>query len=71
MACDELLRLRTQARQIKVKMDEQRRKAKVKAAVPRQNRPSGRSEYLPYLQRKLARLAARIDAHVAQHRCQE
>jgi hypothetical protein len=71
MSCDELLRLRTQARQVKLKMDDQRRKAQTKAAIPRQNRPSGKSEFLPYLQRKLARLSARIEAHVAEHQCQK
>lgn len=71
MPCDELLQLRSHATQIKNKIDEQRRKAKAKAAEPRHGRPSGKSEYVPYLQRKLSLLVARIEAHVAEHNCQK
>ncbi len=71
MACDELLQLRSQATQIKNKIDEQRRKARAKASEPRYGRPSGKSEYVPYLQRKLTRLASKIEAHMAAHKCQE
>ncbi len=71
MACEELLRLRSQATQIKSKMDEQRRKARANASDPRPGRPSGKSEYVPYLERKLERLAAQIEAHMAAHKCQE
>ncbi len=71
MPCDELLQLRSQATQIKVKIDEQRRKAKAKAEEARDGRPSGKSEYVPYLQRKLSRLASQIEAHMAAHKCQE
>jgi hypothetical protein len=71
MPCDELLQLRSKATQIKNRIDEQRRKARAKAAVPRPGRASGKSEYVPYLERKLSRLAARIEAHMAEHNCQE
>ncbi len=71
MACEELLRLRSQATQLKNKIHEQRRKAKAKASELRSGRPSGESEYVPYLQRKLARLAVEIEAHMAAHKCQE
>jgi hypothetical protein len=71
MPCDELLQLRSQATQIKIKINDQRRKARAKAAEPRAGRPSGKSEYVPYLQRKLSRLASKIEAHMAAHRCQE
>lgn len=71
MSCDELLLLRSQATQLKTKIDEQRRKARAKAAEPRPGRPSGKSEYVPYLQRKLTRLASKIEAHMAAHKCQE
>ncbi len=71
MPCDELVQLRSQATQIKLKIDEQRRKAKAKAAEARSGRPSGKSEYVPYLQRKLSRLASQIEAHMAAHKCQE
>lgn len=71
MPCHELLQLRSQATQITTKINEQRRKAKAKAGQPRQGRPSGKSEFVPYLQRKLSRLASQIEAHMAAHKCQE
>ncbi len=71
MACKDLAELRKKATHLKNQIDEQRKKARAKAAVPRPGRPSGKSEYVPYLQRKLIRLGERIDRHIAQHRCQE
>jgi hypothetical protein len=71
MPCQELSQMRKQASQIKNQMDEQRKKARITASQPRQGRPSGKSEYIPYLQRKLSRLADRIERHAAEHRCQE
>lgn len=71
MPCQELFQMRKQASQIKNQMDQQRKKARIQGAQPRQRRPSGNSEYIPYLQRKLSRLADRIERHVAEHRCQE
>ena len=71
MACQELAQLRKQATLIKTQMDEQRRKARSKASHPRDGRPSGKSEYIPFLQRKLSRLAEHIEQHISQHRCQE
>jgi hypothetical protein len=71
MACHELLHLRKQATQVKNQMDEQRKKARGKATHMRHGRPSGKSEFVPFLQRKLTRLAERIERHIAQHHCQE
>ncbi|MBZ5569324.1 MAG: hypothetical protein LAN64_15915 [Acidobacteriia bacterium] len=71
MACHELLQLRKQATKLKSQIDEQRKKALAKAAHIRQGRPSGKSEYVPFLQRKLNRLAESIERHIAEHRCQE
>ncbi len=71
MACHELVQLRKQATKVKSQMDEQRRKARSKASHQRHGRPSGKSEYIPFLQRKLSRLAERIERHIAEHHCQE
>lgn len=71
MPCDELQRLRDEATALKEKMNEQRRKARAKAADPRSGRISGRSELVPFLQRKLLRLADKIEVHMARHHCQE
>lgn len=71
MACTELERLRQEASALKLRMDEQRRLARAKAADSRAGRISGQSEMLPFLQRKLHRLADKIELHVAKHNCQE
>ena len=71
MACHELVQLRKQATKVKNLMDEQRKKARKMASHTRHGRPVGKSEYVPYLQRKLSRLGDRIDRHIAQHGCQE
>ena len=71
MACHELVQLRKQATQIKNQMEEQRKKARSKASHTRHGRPSGKSEYIPFLQRKLSKLGDRIDRHISQHGCQE
>lgn len=71
MACHELVQLRKQATKVKSQMDEQRKKARKMAGHTRHGRPVGKSEYVPYLQRKLSRLGDRIDRHIAQHGCQE
>jgi hypothetical protein len=71
MACHELVQLRKQATQVKNQMDEQKKKASSMAGHTRHGRPSGKSEHVPLLQRKLNRLGDRIDRHIAKHGCQE
>ena len=71
MPCAELVRLREEATSLKQRMHEQRRKARAKAADSRTGRVSGRSEMIPFLQRKLLRLADKIEHHMAKHKCQE
>jgi hypothetical protein len=71
MACHELVQLRKQATKVKNQMDEQKKKARNKGYHPRPGRPSGKSEYVPYLQRKLHRLSEKIERHIAKHGCQE
>ncbi len=71
MPCAELQRLRDEATSLKQRMDEQRRKARAKATDARSGRSSGQSEMVPFLQRKLLRIADKIEHHVAKHHCQE
>lgn len=71
MPCAELVRLREEATSLKQRMNEQRRKARATATAPRTGRSSGRSEMVPFLQRKLLRLADKIEHHMAKHKCQE
>ncbi|MGI9101747.1 MAG: hypothetical protein ACR2IF_04805 [Terriglobales bacterium] len=71
MPCRELLDLRKQATQLKNQVNDQRKKARDKAVHFRHGRPSGKSEFVPFLQRKLARVSARIEQHMADHKCQD
>ncbi len=69
MSCPQLVQLRKQATLVNNLIKDQRRKARAKAAEPRHGRPSGKSEFIPYLQRKLSRLSAKIERHMAEHDC--
>ena len=71
MPCAELQRLRQEASTLKQRMDEQRRKARAKSSDHRSGRICGQSEMVPFLQRKLLRLADKIELHMARHNCQE
>ena len=71
MPCAELTRLREEATSLKQRMDEQRRRARAAVAARRTDRSSGRSEMIPFLHRKLLRLADKIEQHIAVHQCQE
>jgi len=70
VACEELIDLRKQATAIRLRMEEQRRKARAHAGKVRPGRPSGTSDYIPYLRRRLLRLSSRIERHMADHQCQ-
>ena len=71
MPCAELQRLREEATAVKLRMNEQRRKARAKVGTQRSDRVTGTSELIPFLQRKLLRLADKIELHMAKHNCQE
>ncbi len=71
MPCAELIRMREEATKLRQRINEQRRKARAKAAAARDGRLSGKSELIPFLQRKLLRVADKIENHVAVHQCQE
>lgn len=70
MPCAELRRLREEATSLRARVDEQRRKAIARAENPR-DRISGKSEMVPFLQRKLQRIAEKIEGHMASHHCQD
>ena len=71
MPCSELQTLRAEATTLKQRISDQRRKARGKAADARSGRISGKSEMIPFLQRKLLRLSEKIEQHMAKHQCQE
>jgi hypothetical protein len=70
MGCPELDNLRQQARELNLRLKEQRRKARANAGRQRGAQPPGRSDYESLLQRKIDALGAKIDSHVAQHDCE-
>lgn len=70
MPCTELQQLRDEAKSLRQRVDEQRRIARAKSANPR-DRLSGKSEMVPFLERKLQRVSDKIRLHMASHRCQD
>lgn len=71
MPCEELENLRKEATAIRERVKAQRRKARESALASRTGRDSGKSELVPFLQRKLQRIAEKIELHVADHGCQD
>ena len=69
MECDELLKLRSQAQQLRKELDDRRAMARERKAVARPNRPNA-ADYEGFLQRRIQRATAAIQAHVSQHNCQ-
>jgi hypothetical protein len=71
MPCTELDRMREQATSLRQRILDQRHKARVTAENSRTGRMSGKSEMVPFLQRKLQNLASKIEQHVNAHKCQD
>ena len=69
MQCAELEKLREQARELRKEMTARREHARGKAEKnPLASRNDG---YRALLERKLGRVVAEIEQHVARHQCQE
>ena len=71
MPCWELERLRQQIRGLNTQLLEQRRRAREMAHEARGSQMSGRSDYELVITKRLQRLSAEIEQHLAQHKCQE
>lgn len=71
MPCSELNRMREQATSLRQRILDQRNKARATAESSRTGRMSGKSEMVPFLQRKLQNLATKIELHVSTHKCQD
>lgn len=67
--CEELQNLRREATRLTVELDHRRKKAREKANTEGGGRIPGRSDYEDFLQRKISKLAAEIENHMAQHQC--
>ena len=74
MECAELAALRQQARIVFKDLTQRRRRAREYAADAGQERIASalvrRGDFEAYLQRRLAKSAARIEAHLITHRCE-
>jgi hypothetical protein len=70
MECNELLKLRSQAQQLRKELDDRRAMARERKAVVRPTRPNA-ADYEGFLQRRIQRAANAIQAHVSRHNCQE
>lgn len=70
MPCSALEELREQARKITRELKDRRAVAKSRADQERNGRPANKNDYDWYLQRRLAKTAAAIEQHLAQHGCQ-
>ena len=69
MECDELVRLRSQAQQLRKELDDRRARARERKEQARPGRPNA-ADYEGFLQRRIQRAADAIQAHVSQHNCQ-
>lgn len=71
--CDEMLRLRDEARLLQDKLRESRQKAKEHEKADRRNglRTNHSNDYEHFLQRKLLKNSLAISRHIAEHRCEE
>jgi len=70
MECGELIRLRTEAQQLRKDLDERRARARERKVLERPGRPNA-TDWEGFLQRRIQRAASAIQAHVNQHNCQE
>jgi hypothetical protein len=69
MECEELVRLRAAAQQLRKELEDRRRLASERKENLRPDRPNA-TDYEGFLQRRIQRASSAIEAHVAQHRCQ-
>ena len=70
MECDELVRLRSEAQQLRKDLDERRAKARDRKTHERPGRPNA-TDYEGFLMRRIQRASNAIQAHVAHHNCQD
>lgn len=70
MECTDLVRLRAEAQQLRKELDERRARARERQTHDRPHRPNA-ADYEGFLQRRIQRASNAIQAHVAQHNCQE
>ncbi len=70
MPCDVVEKLRQEARELRRELKEKREKALQKGAGDQRLAHRPHSDFETYLQRRIAKNAAEIARHVAEHRCE-
>jgi len=70
VTCEKLLKLRTEASALKNQILEQQAKLRSARSNNRRSGPRSTSDLALFLQRKLARTAAKIEVHISEHHCQ-
>lgn len=70
MECDELIRLRSEAQQLRKELEDRRAKARERKTLERPDRPNA-FDFDGFLKRKIHRAALAIEQHVAKHQCQD
>ena len=70
MECDELIRLRSEAQQLRKELEDRRSKARERKELERPDRPNA-FDFEGFLKRKIHRAALAIEQHVAKHQCQD
>lgn len=71
VSCNELTRLREQARTLTQELQEKTRRARSKSNEERGGQQPGVTDFEPYLKRKLMRASMAIESHIAQHGCSD
>jgi F0F1-type ATP synthase membrane subunit b/b' len=70
MSCETIEKLRQEARELRRDLKERRDKARRQGQAERRLAHRPHSDFEDYLQRRIAKNAAEIARHVAQHRCE-
>ena len=70
MSCETIEKLRQEARELRRDLKERREKARQQSQKERRLAHRPHSDFEDYLQRRIAKNAAEIARHVAQHGCE-
>ena len=71
MLCERLKKLRTEAKALRLQLEEQHSRARSALTHERRAVTRSTSDLALYLQRKLARTSQKIEQHIAEHDCQK
>lgn len=70
MACPQLLKMREEAHELYLLLQEKREKARAHASESKDSNRSIHSDFEPFLKNKLSTLSEKIGQHLNQHQCE-